>query len=192
MAVTAPPESIRRYRILSELGRGAMGRVYLAEDPRIGRRIALKVLSPRQLTEPGDEDELRERFLLEARASGRLIHPGIVAVFDADTDPESGDPYLAMEWVDGRNLRDLLKASGRVETARAVDLAAQVAAALDYAHRHHVIHRDVKPANLLVTRDGAVKVTDFGIAKLKSQRSEERRVGKECRIGCRSRWSPYH
>lgn len=168
MSVTTLPEHIRRFRILSELGHGAMGRVYLAEDPRIGRKIALKVLSPRQIAD-GEEDELRERFLQEARAAGRLIHPGIVAVFDADTDPASGDPYLAMEWVDGRTLRDILKEKGRLDAVRAVDLVAQVAAALDYAHRHHVIHRDVKPANLLVTPDGAVKVTDFGIAKLKSQ-----------------------
>lgn len=167
MAPTHLPRQIHRYRILSEIGRGSMGRVYLAEDPNIDRRIALKVLSPQQICEPEQEAALRQRFLLEARATGRLSHPGIVTVYDADTDPMSGEPYLAMEWVKGRSLRAILE-GGPLPPASAVDLAAQVARALDYAHRREVIHRDVKPANLLVTDDDTVKVVDFGIAKLMS------------------------
>ncbi len=166
--IAVPPQRIHRYRILSELGRGAMGRVYLAEDPHIERRIALKVLSPQGMVETDQEAELRERFLVEARAAGRLIHPGIVTVFDADTDPDTGEPYLAMEWVDGRDLRQILDLEDSLPIVRAVDWIAQVASALDYAHRHDVVHRDIKPANLLVTADGEVKISDFGVAKLRS------------------------
>ncbi len=145
-----------------------MGRVYLAEDPNIGRKIALKVLSPRGICEPDDAAAVHQRFLLEARAAGRLSHPGIVTVYDADSDPASGAPYLAMEWVRGRSLYAILKSDDTLPVASATSLAAQVARALDYAHRHDVIHRDVKPSNLLVSDNGAVKVVDFGIAKLVS------------------------
>ena len=154
-----------------------MGRVYLAEDPNIERRIALKVLMSEGLSR-GDRKEMRQRFLQEARAAGGLSHPGIVTVYDADTDPESGYPYLAMEWVQGVSLRTLLLREEKLAPGRAVTMAAQVARALDYAHRRQVVHRDVKPANLLVTAgDGHpgtgsaenVKVVDFGIAKLVSK-----------------------
>lgn len=162
------PEKIHRYEILSELGRGAMGRVYLARDPNIDRRIALKVLAPRQLVDPEEEEELRERFLREARAAGRLQHPGIVMVLDADTDPASSMLYIAMEWVDGRPLRHILRQEGPLPVPVALGLARRVAEGLAYAHRHHVVHRDIKPANLLVSRDGEVKISDFGIARLLS------------------------
>ncbi len=165
---TLLPKQIRRYRILSELGRGSMGRVYLAEDPNIERWIALKVLTPERLSGAGGE-ELRRRFLHEARAAGSLSHRGIVTIYDADTDPESGYPYLAMEWVRGCSLKALLHRDGPAAPARAVSMTAQVARALDYAHRQNVVHRDVKPANLLVTGDDTVKVADFGIAKLVSK-----------------------
>ena len=167
MPVPALPQQIHRYRVLSELGRGSMGRVFLAVDPNIDRRIALKVMMPERL-DGEDGAELRQRFLQEARAAGGLSHPGIVMVYDADTDPETGCPYLAMELVAGRSLRSVLRAEGPLAVDRAVSLAVQVARALDYAHRHDVIHRDIKPANLLV--DGEiVKVADFGIAKLLSR-----------------------
>lgn len=162
------PEQIHRYRILDELGRGSMGRVFLAEDPNMDRRIALKVLAPQHLAQDGQESELQQRFLFEGKAAGRLNHPGIVTVFDADTDPSSGVPYLAMEYVEGRSLRQLLDASKPPDSRTLVGLLAQVAQALDYAHRHDVVHRDIKPANLLVTAEGKVKVVDFGIAKLVS------------------------
>ncbi len=160
------PIRIHRYRILDELGQGAMGRVFLAEDPNLDRRIALKVLSPRRVCEPDQEEELRQRFLKEARAAGGLSHPGIVTIYDADTDPETGEPYLAMEWVDGSSLRALLAGEGRLAIGTALSLAGQAARALDHAHRQSVVHRDVKPANLLLSGNGTVKVADFGIAKL--------------------------
>ncbi len=168
MPASAVPEQIHRYRVLSELGRGSTGRVYLAFDPSIDRRIALKVLAPERLR-GGDFEQVRRRFLREGRAAGGLNHPGIVTVYDADTDPASGCPYLAMEWVAGCSLRNLLHRQGRLAAGRAVSLAAQVAGALDYAHRYGVVHRDVKPANLLIAGDDRVKVVDFGIAKLLSK-----------------------
>lgn len=169
MAVVEPPstpERIGRYRVLGELGRGAMGRVYVAYDPNVERRVALKVMSPVAGEDPEDEAELRHRFLLEARAAGRLAHPGIVAVHDADTDPASGLPFIAMELVEGESLESLLRREGRLVALVAVDLAARIARALDYAHARGVVHRDVKPANILLAADGGAKIADFGIAKL--------------------------
>ncbi len=147
-----------------------MGRVYLASDPNIDRHIALKVLIPERLRGHGQE-EMRLRFLQEARAAGGLNHRGIVTIYDADTDPESGCPYLAMEWVPGCSLKELLRREGPFDPERAVAMAIQVARALDYADRHRVVHRDVKPANLLVSGEQAerIKVVDFGIAKLVSK-----------------------
>ena len=162
------PERIHRYEILAELGRGAMGRVYLARDPNIDRRIALKVLAPRQLVDRDEEEELRQRFLREARAAGRLNHPGIVMVLDADEDPASEMLYIAMEWVDGKPLRHVLRQEAPLPVTVALGLAKRVAEALAYAHDHEVVHRDIKPANLLVSREGLVKITDFGIARLLS------------------------
>ncbi len=168
--VTARPKQIHRYEILSELGRGSMGRVYLASDPNIDRHIALKVLIPERLRGYGEE-EMQRRFLQEAKAAGRLSHSGIVTIFDADTDPESGCPFLAMEWVPGCSLKELLRREGPFVPERAVSMAVQISRALDYAHRNRVVHRDIKPANLLVSggETERVKVVDFGIAKLVSK-----------------------
>jgi len=146
-----------------------MGRVFLALDPNLDRNIALKVMAPLQLADPDERAELERRFLNEARAAARLHHPGIVMVLDADSDPATGFSYIAMELVEGRSLKDLLREAGRLPATTASDLGAQVARALDHAHRAGVVHRDVKPANILVRPEGRVKVTDFGIAKLASQ-----------------------
>lgn len=145
-----------------------MGRVYVAHDPNVERRVALKVMSAPAGGDDAEEQELRRRLLLEARAAGRLSHPGIVAVHDADTDPESGLSYLAMELVEGETLEHWLRRAGTLPPAVAAGLVAQVARALDYAHRRGVVHRDVKPANILITGDGRAKVADFGIAKVGS------------------------
>ncbi|MEE8277113.1 MAG: protein kinase, partial [Thermoanaerobaculia bacterium] len=124
------PEEIGRYKILSELGRGSMGRVYLALDPNIDRKIALKVLEPLRGVSAQEEEELRRRFVLEARAAGRLKHPGIVTVYDAETDPTTDRAFIAMEWVEGRSLEQLLGRSGRLPTSQAVAVVDQVAVAL--------------------------------------------------------------
>jgi serine/threonine-protein kinase len=163
------PTQIHRYRIVRQLGRGSMGRVYLAEDPNTDRRIALKVLDPKREVDDTERERLHNRFLQEARAAGRLNHPAIVMVLDADTDPATEAPYIAMEWVDGQSLQEFLRQHGPLPADAAVSMAAKIGDALAYAHAHEVIHRDVKPANILISREGGVKLTDFGIAKLVSQ-----------------------
>jgi eukaryotic-like serine/threonine-protein kinase len=148
-----------RYQLGSVLGVGGMARVYLAEDRVLQRQVAVKVLSP-----PYDQDPLFvERFRREARTAAGLSHPNIVAVFDSGSDGEQH--YLVMEYVAGQSLAELLAHQGRLVPRRAGELASQVCAALAAAHTQGVVHRDVKPGNVLVGGDGLVKVTDFGIAK---------------------------
>ncbi len=158
------PERIGRFEILGELGRGSMGRVYLALDPNIDRKVAIKVLDPVGSSRPEEEEELRRRFVLEARAAGRVNHPGIVTVYDASAGPD-GTSFIAMEWVDGPSLDRLVAESGPLPVERAVDIAVQVAEALDAAHAAGLVHRDVKPANVLLDRSGRARISDFGIAK---------------------------
>jgi len=157
---------VGRYLIERQLGRGAMGVVYLAGDPVIGRRIALKVL---RLDLPGAEqsaDRLRERFQREAQSGGILSHPNIVTVYDAIEETDDGALCIAMEYVEGTNLSDILRKPDPLGPDTALEMAAQIADALDYAHGKGVIHRDIKPANVIVTPAGRVKITDFGIAHL--------------------------
>jgi len=158
---------IGRYEVEHEIGRGAGGAVFLANDPRLRRPVAVKVIRlPDGLT-PAEQREFRARFAREAQATAGLSHPGIVTVHDAGEDETSGDPYLAMEYVAGRTLREVLDAEGRMPPDRAVALVGRVADALHAAHLQGIVHRDVKPANLLVRdADGAIKVVDFGIARL--------------------------
>jgi eukaryotic-like serine/threonine-protein kinase len=150
------PAKIGRYQILGELGRGAMGRVYRAFDPNIGRNIALKVI-PLDTADP----EQAQRFRREAQAAGILSHPNIVTIYDAGED--GGFLYIAMELVDGPTLQHLL-AQGPLPLEQALSLAEQASAALDHAHARAIVHRDIKPANLMV-QAGILKVTDFGVAK---------------------------
>ena len=143
-----------------------MARVYLAIDPNIDRKVALKVLDPRNPTSQEMVDAIEKRFLIEATAAARLDHPSAVAIYDADVDAKTGDSYIAMEWVDGTSLRDRLSVGGPLLLTESVEIARQVASALDAAHRQGLIHRDVKPANILINRQGRAKLSDFGIAKL--------------------------
>jgi serine/threonine-protein kinase len=147
-----------RYRILEEIGRGAMGRVYRAVDPLIERELAIKTLSPDL---PQDAwAEVRERFLREARSAGKLSHPNIVIVHDVGV--QDGEAYIAMEMLAGRPLKDFMGEPFAPETA--AGLAAQVADALHHAHTNSIVHRDVKPANIVVSDSGLAKLTDFGMA----------------------------
>jgi len=155
-----------RYEILGELGRGAMGVVYKARDPRINRIVAIKTISLAGQP-PEDEFDYRQRFFREAEAAGRVSHPGIVTIFDVGEDPETHAPYIVMEFVSGQSL-DKLLASGdhKLPVETALQLALELAEALDCAHRQGVVHRDLKPANILMTEDGHAKIADFGVAKL--------------------------
>jgi serine/threonine protein kinase len=155
--------SLDRYVIDAELGRGAMGVVYRARDPKLGRTVAIKMVSTAGL-EPEAEKEYRERFVVEAHAAGRFSHPGIVTIFDVREEPE---PYLVMEYVEGQSLQQLMGRDNRpLPLSTTLRLIQEVAEALHYAHAQGVVHRDIKPANILVTTDGHPKIADFGIAKL--------------------------
>ena len=154
-----------RYEIVAELGRGAVGVVYQARDPQIDRMVALKTILLPGL-DPKEEEEYRQRFLVEAQAAGRLQHPGIVTIFDVGEDPEKHDPYIVLEYVTGQSLNQLLVREKKLPLRTALQLAEEIADALDYAHTQGVVHRDIKPANILITEEGHAKIADFGIAKL--------------------------
>src|SRR5574341_1253621 len=152
-------QTLDRYRVLEKIGAGGMGEVYRARDDRLQRDVALKVLPPGTLNTP----ELRQRFRQEALTLSRLNHPHVAIVHDFDT--QSGVDYLVMEFVPGVSLADRL-AQGALPEKEIVKLATQVAMALSEAHEQGVIHRDLKPGNIMVTPKGQVKVLDFGLAKL--------------------------
>jgi len=155
---------IGRYRITGVLGRGAAGVVYHAHDPVIDREIALKAV-PTDDTDPAAV-EFRARFLREARAAGRLSHPGIVTVYDVGEDEDHRLLYLTMEFVEGCTLKEVTAAGIRIDDDEIVSLGVRLAEALEVAHRHGVVHRDLKPANVLLSRAGEVKLVDFGVARL--------------------------
>jgi len=158
-------QTIGKYRIDGVLGSGAMGVVYKAWDADIARTVALKTIR-RELLEGLQETELVARFRNEAQASGRLVHPNIVAVYDFGT--LEGCTYIAMEFVDGTPLGAFLAKDAPMDVAASVRCIGQLLRALAYAHARGVVHRDIKPANILVTADAQVKITDFGIAKIES------------------------
>ncbi len=157
-------KTLGRYKVLGELGRGAMGAVYRAVDPLIEREVAIKTLLPNL---PEDVmAEVRERFIREARSAGRLNHPNIVTIFDVGE--QDGMAYIAMELLQGRSLQDVMKDPQRLPFDRIAELAAQVADALDVAQSFKIVHRDVKPANVMVDPSGRAKLTDFGVAYVDS------------------------
>jgi eukaryotic-like serine/threonine-protein kinase len=148
-----------RYRIIRKLGSGGMANVYLAEDQELGRRIAIKILNDRH----ANDDQFVERFRREAKNAAGLSHPNIVSIYDRGE--AEGTYYIAMEFLDGRSLKELIIARGPAPVNVAVDYARQILDALRFAHRNGIVHRDIKPHNVIVDAEGRVKVTDFGIAR---------------------------
>lgn len=153
-----------RYEVSSELGQGAMGVVYKAKDPLIDREVALKTINLSLAQE--EREEFEGRFYQEAKAAGRLSHPNIVTIFDVGRSEDIA--YIAMEYLHGRELRDILNDNKTLPVDQVIDITSQVALGLAYAHEHGIVHRDVKPSNVMVGRDGHVKITDFGIARMAS------------------------
>ncbi len=159
----SPPSTLGKYQIIREIAR-SNDIVYEAYDPVMNRRVAVKELNvPGNLSESKKEERLK-RFLREARAAGSLIHPNIVTIYEVSED--SGRNYIAMEYLDGRNLRQEMDSHGYLEQDRAIEIAIEILKALTYAHENGVIHRDIKPENIQLLSGGAVKLTDFGIARL--------------------------
>jgi serine/threonine-protein kinase len=155
--------TLGRYEIIKELGRGAMGIVYLGKDPKIQRSVAIKTMRLDEV-EADELPDVKGRFFREAESAGKLSHPNIVTIYDAGEEQDLA--YFAMEVLDGVDLKDLCKKRNLLPVKRVVEIVTKVAEALDYAHSQNVVHRDIKPANIMVMPDGAVKVTDFGIARV--------------------------
>src|SRR5947209_6147985 len=162
--MAAPDELINtlfdgRYRIQRKLGAGGMANVYLAEDQELGRRVAIKILNERH----ANDDQFVERFRREAQNAAALAHPNIVSIYDRGE--AEGTYYIAMEYLEGRSLKELIVGRGAAPISVAIDYARQILSALRFAHRNGIVHRDIKPHNVLVDGEGRVKVTDFGIAR---------------------------
>src|SRR6266498_1417306 len=173
---TIPQILADRYQVGRLLGAGGMAEVYEGYDRLLVRRVAIKVLLAQYVHDP----PFLTRFRREAQVAATLSHPNIVAMFDTVSQDDTW--FIVMEYVAGRTLKDQIRTEGALYWARAAEIAADMAGALSAAHARAMVHRDVKPSNVMLTTDGKVKVMDFGLARA---RSEERRVGKECR----SRWS---
>src|SRR5512141_780812 len=155
-----------RYEVVRELGKGAMGIVYLAKDPLIGRLVALKTTRPAAHSDDDETKEFQQRFVREAQAAGILNHPSIVTVHDIGQDEPTGVSFISMEYVEGQNLKEVLAQGRPLPFDQIGDIIAQVADALDFAHAKGIVHRDVKPANIILVEGNRAKITDFGIAKI--------------------------
>ncbi len=156
-----------RYRLESRLGLGGMSTVHLAFDRRLERRVAVKLLAEHL----AEDATFVSRFQREAQAAARLVHPNVVQVFDSGLDESTGQHFIVMEYIEGQSCAEILRDYGWIEVEEAVSIVEQACEGLHYAHRHGVVHRDVKPGNLLRSREGVVKLADFGIAKATEQSS---------------------
>ncbi|MGQ0667246.1 MAG: serine/threonine-protein kinase [Nitrospiraceae bacterium] len=161
-----PPATLGRYKVLKEIGRGAMGVVYLGKDPTIQRFVAIKTMRLDTIDDADKLQEVKDRFFREAESAGRLSHPNIVTIYDAGEEHDLG--FIAMEMLEGTTLKQWSRKPNLLALDKVIPTLATVAEALDYAHQHGVVHRDIKPANIMLTKDEFVKVMDFGIAKMAS------------------------
>ncbi|MGZ8383897.1 MAG: serine/threonine-protein kinase [Nitrospira sp.] len=168
------PAALGRYHVVKELGRGAMGVVYLGKDPTIQRFVAIKTMRLDEIDNEEDLKEFRDRFFREAESTGRLSHPNIVTVYDAGE--QDGLAYIAMEYLEGALLSCYCQKSTILPAKQSLQIVASVAEALDYAHSQGVVHRDVKPANIMILKQRLVKVMDFGIAKMASASKTQTRM----------------
>src|SRR5262245_11133447 len=168
------PGMLGRYKVLKELGRGAMGLVYLGKDPTIQRFVAIKTMQLNQINSDDKLQDVKARFFREAESTGRLSHPNIVTIYDAGAENNLG--YIAMELIQGTPLKQWARKPNLMPVNEVLLTVGTVADALDYAHQQGVVHRDIKPANIMLTRDRVVKVMDFGIAKMASSSKTETNI----------------
>jgi tRNA A-37 threonylcarbamoyl transferase component Bud32 len=162
--VPAGQQVLGRYLIEREIGKGAMGKIYLAFDPKLDRRVVIKTVCFNRASCDTEVSTLKDRVYREARAIAKLSHPNIVVVYDVEDDKEMS--YIVMEHIEGRDLRQTLKSERRLDYQRAITIVTQVCSALDYAHQAGIVHRDIKPSNIMLLPNDKAKVTDFGIAKI--------------------------
>ncbi len=160
---------VERYEILEKLGQGSMGVVYLGKDPYINRNVGIKISRPASNVVGDKADKYRESFFQEAQSAGRLMHPNIVSIYDAGLYKDFC--YMTMEYIDGPTLRKFCQKDCILPVANVVQIMFTACKALDYAHKQGIIHRDIKPSNIMINSAGYVKITDFGIAKIKSEQS---------------------
>ena len=159
--------TVGRYEIIGKLGQGSMGVVYLGRDPYINRHVSIKISRPSSNITGQEADKYREKFFLEAQSAGNLMHPGIVAIYDAGMYKDFC--YMTMEYIDGPTLETYCNKDGLLPISKVVEITFMACKALDYAHKQGVIHRDIKPSNIMLTKVWDVKITDFSIAKIKSE-----------------------
>jgi serine/threonine-protein kinase len=176
-------KTVGRYEIMAKIGQGSMGVVYLGRDPYINRHVGIKISRPAADVTGEKADKYREQFFLEAQSAGRLVHPGIVAIYDAGMYKDFC--YITMEYVDGPSLQRHCTKENLLPVSKVVEVVSKACHALDYAHRQGVIHRDIKPSNLILDRSGEVKITDFGIAHVKTSQTVSKGI-----VGSPSYMSP--
>jgi serine/threonine-protein kinase len=161
---TGTRPTLGRYEIIKQLGKGAMGVVYLGQDPRINRTTAIKTVRFSDDFEPEEAKKMSETFFREAESAGTLSHPNIVTIYDAGTEKDIA--YIAMEYLEGKDLDQFTKPGSLLPMRKVIDVVADIADGLDYAHQKGIVHRDIKPANIMLLETGVIKITDFGIARI--------------------------
>ena len=176
-------KTVGRYEIIGKLGQGSMGVVYLGKDPYINRNVAIKISRPAADLVEEKADKYRERFFLEAQSAGRLMDPSIVAIYDAGMYKDFC--YITMEYIDGTTLEKFCHKEDLLSINRVVEIMFAACRALDFAHKKGVVHRDIKPSNIMLNKAGAVRITDFGIAQIKSEQTTSKGI-----IGSPSYMSP--